>query len=104
MTDFIGKGCMLLTGASSVIGSAIARKLAKKNISLALHYHQGKERIRSLVKELESEGCRTDTFQYALTADNAPQDLADQVRDRLGSPMVLINNAGAVFGRKWSKT
>jgi 3-oxoacyl-[acyl-carrier protein] reductase len=100
MIDFTGKGCILLTGASSVIGSAIARKLAKKNISLALHYHQGEERIRSLAKEIESQGCRTETFQYDLTADNAPKELADQVRNQLGSPMVLINNAGAVFGRE----
>lgn len=100
MTDCDVKDCILLTGASSAIGSAIARNLAKKNISLALHYHHGSQRIRSLAEELESKGCQTETFQCDLTADNAPKELADQVNDRLGSPMVLINNAGAVFGRE----
>jgi len=89
-----------LTGASSAIGSAIARNLAKKNISLALHYNHGSQRVRSLAEELVSKGCQTETFQCDLTADNAPKELADRVNDRLGSPMVLINNAGAVFGRE----
>jgi 3-oxoacyl-[acyl-carrier protein] reductase len=100
MTDCDVKDCILLTGASSAIGSAIARNLAKKNISLALHYNHGSQRIRSLAEELVSKGCQTETFQCDLTADNAPKELADRVNDRLGSPMVLINNAGAVFGRE----
>ena len=100
MTDCDVKDCILLTGASSAIGSAIARNLAKKNISLALHYNHGSQRIRSLAEELVSKGCQTETFQCELTADNAPKELADRVNDRLGSPMVLINNAGAVFGRE----
>lgn len=100
MTYCASKNCILLTGASSAIGSAIARNLAKENISLALHYHQGSERIGALAEELVSKGCRTETFQYDLTTDNAPKELADQVKERLGSPMVLINNAGAVFGRE----
>jgi 3-oxoacyl-[acyl-carrier protein] reductase len=100
MTDCDVKDCILLTGASSAIGSAIARNLAKKNISLALHYNHGSQRVRSLAEELVSKGCQTETFQCDLTADNAPKELADRVNDRLGSPMVLINNAGAVFGRE----
>ena len=99
MSDFGNKNCILLTGASSAIGSAIARNLAKENISLALHYHQGTKRIRSLAEELRSKGCQAETFQCDLTLDNAPKELAFQVKDRLGPPVVLINNAGAVFGR-----
>ena len=100
MSDYRNKNCILLTGASSAIGSAIAKNLAKKNISLALHYHQGTKRIRSLAEQLRSKGCLTETFQCDLTLDNAPKQLVCQVKDLLGPPVVLINNAGAVFGRE----
>ena len=99
MTPGEAKSCVLLTGASSVIGSAIARALAAPGTALALHCHQGIERTRELARELQTKGCTVEVFQSDLTEDNAPEKLVRRVRELLSAPTALVNNAGIVFGR-----
>lgn len=46
---------VLILGASGDIGSAISRQLSKEGYSLILHYHQNKESIDTLMKQLDEQ-------------------------------------------------
>jgi short-subunit dehydrogenase len=51
----MNKKCVLVTGASSGIGSSIARKFASNNYNIILHYNTHEEDAINLKKELEKE-------------------------------------------------
>jgi short-subunit dehydrogenase len=87
----------LVTGASSGIGTAIARELASRGHALALVARR-EERLRSLEAELSAD--------HGVVAETIVCDLAEpEERDRLvkelqagPSGQLLVNNAG--FGRR----
>jgi 3-oxoacyl-[acyl-carrier protein] reductase len=81
----------LVTGASGVVGSGIARRLAHAGASVAIHYRTGGEAARALAVEL---GDRTAIFEADLVAPEGPDRLLDAVLERFGRLDVLVNNAG----------
>lgn len=97
MADQKGKSA-LITGASSGIGEACARRLAAAGCDVAL-WARRKTRLEELAAELEAE--------HGITATAAEVDVRD--RDRVeraaaglvagrGAPDVLVNNAGLASG------
>ena len=87
----------LVTGASSGIGEAIARKLAHQGYRLAICARR-RDRLAELQRQLEDAG----TAVLMQTADLRQEAdilaLFDQVRQTWGGVDVLVNNAG--LGRK----
>ena len=51
-TGLEGKG-VLVTGASGGIGAACARAFAAEGARVAVHYHRGEERARSVASEVD---------------------------------------------------
>jgi serine 3-dehydrogenase len=97
MADLNGRS-VLITGASSGIGAACARRLAEAGAGVAL-WARREDRLEELAAELEAEN--------GITVSVAEVDVRD--RDRveraaaglvadLGVPDVLINNAGLASG------
>ena len=84
---------VLVTGASSGIGRALALELGKRGARLGLTARRGEELLR-LSEEVERAGGRA----LPLTADvrdpAAMNRVAEQVRERWGRVDVLIANAG----------
>ncbi len=88
-----GKGTALVTGASSGIGEAYARRLAREGYDLILLARR-EERLRALADELHA--------QHGVSADVLPADLADpdavaRVAERIAATptlTLLVNNAG----------
>ena len=82
---------MIVTGASSGIGAAAARRFAAEGVKLALVARSG-ERLKALADELGS-GC------VALPLDlTKPADVATMVKatgDRFGPIDILFANAGS---------
>jgi short-subunit dehydrogenase len=84
----------LITGASSGIGAATARRLAREpGIELVLVARR-EERLRALATELAG---RTTFLAVDLTDPDAPGRILRHVRERHGRLGLLVNNAGAAW-------
>ncbi|ERM01910.1 oxidoreductase [Brucella intermedia 229E] len=86
---------ILLTGASSGIGEATARHLARMGHHLVIGARRT-ERLAVLQKELRAEGCEVDTVELDVTRLEGLQRMVDFARERHGQIDVLINNAGVM--------
>lgn len=88
-------GLVLVTGASSGIGAALARGLAARGASLALvgRDRQRTERVASLCR---ASGARAEAFLCDLAeGDERVRALVDDVRLRFGRPVdTLVHAAG----------
>jgi len=86
---------MLITGASSGIGEATARRLAREpGAELVLVARRG-ERLRRLAGELGDE--RVSYVAVDLLDEDAPERVRDHVLERHGRLELLVNNAGAAW-------
>ncbi len=82
----------LVTGASSGIGAATARRLSRDGYELVLVARREAE-LRELAREL---GGAT-VLAVDLTGPDAPRRVADAVRREHGRLDLLVNNAGAAW-------
>jgi short-subunit dehydrogenase len=89
----------VVTGASSGIGEATARRLAHDGAKLVLVARR-EERLRALADEL---GGAT-VVAVDLVADDAPAQVADAVRREHGRLDLLVNNAGGAWRGEFGDT
>ena len=66
MTDDLTGRVALVTGATSDIGAATARALARRGADLVLHGHANAQRLEALRSELGRDGRRVATVQADL--------------------------------------
>jgi short-subunit dehydrogenase len=83
----------LVTGASSGIGEAAARRLAREPGAVLVLVARREERLRALADEL---GGAT-VIALDLTAPDAPARVAEVVEREHGALHLLVNNAGAAW-------
>jgi short-subunit dehydrogenase len=83
----------LITGASSGIGAATARRLAQEPGARLVLVARREERLRALADAL---GGAT-VLPYDLTAPDAPARIAAAVEAEHGGLDLLVNNAGAAW-------
>jgi short-subunit dehydrogenase len=84
---------MLVTGASSGIGEATARRLAREPGAQLVLVARREERLRALAAGLGEQ--RVSFVAVDLLDDDAPAQILDHVTDRHGRLDLLVNNAGA---------
>ena len=89
MTALEGKTAVV-TGASSGIGEATARRLAGAGARVMLVARRG-ERLEALADEIGGGAC---WLALDLAQADAAQAMLDAALDRLGAVDILINNAG----------
>ncbi len=89
-----------ITGASSGIGEAFARKLAPGHNLLLIA--RRKDRLESLAEEFSNKfGTQTEILQADLTNDDDLNAAADRLESQRGL-CLLVNNAGfGIKGRFW---
>ncbi|HET9719699.1 MAG TPA: SDR family NAD(P)-dependent oxidoreductase [Solirubrobacteraceae bacterium] len=90
----------LITGASSGIGEATARRLAREGDVQVVLVARREERLRALAAELG----RADVISADLTEQDAPMRIAAQVEARHGALHLLVNNAGARWNGEFADT
>jgi short-subunit dehydrogenase len=83
-----------LTGASSGIGAAIAQEAARRGARLALHGSDPK-RLQEVAAAVQAAGAAAYTYSADLSDHESIAKLAANFQRELGTPDVLVNNAGA---------
>ncbi len=93
----------VITGAARGIGKAVATAYARHGVRLALVDILG-EQVKQAASELESTGAEVLAIPTDITDIQQVNAMADTIRDRFGSPDILINNAGSLtaIGPAWS--
>ncbi len=85
---------MLITGASSGIGQATARRLAREPGAALVLIARREERLSALAAEL---GERSSFLAADLLDEDAPERIRAHVLERHGRLELLVNNAGAAW-------
>jgi short-subunit dehydrogenase len=92
---------MLVTGASSGIGEATARRLAKEPDAVLVLVARREERLQQLAASL-GEG-RATFLALDLVDDDAPARVREHVQERHGRLDLLVNNAGAAWRARFAE-
>ncbi|MDQ0576600.1 SDR family NAD(P)-dependent oxidoreductase [Agromyces albus] len=86
----------LVTGASSGIGEATARRLARHGASVALVARR-RGRLEALAAEIEEAGGSALVVEADITDRAQAEAAVQQVVDRFGRLDILVNNAGVML-------
>ncbi len=84
---------VLITGAATRIGRAIALAMAKAGWNVAVHHHRSSEEAKELVSELQSLGATATAISANLLDSRQAEGVIDSAHERLGAISCLINNA-----------
>lgn len=91
------KRIALITGASSGIGEACARKFAEGGYDLILTARRA-EKLAELKAELKAEGTKVKTLTFDVRNAEAAETAVDSLEPEWRKIDVLINNAGLALG------
>jgi 3-oxoacyl-[acyl-carrier protein] reductase len=99
MTDAVGAPlagrAVLVTGASSGIGRAIAVACARAGADVALTYRANADGAQDVAREIRALGQRAAIVRLDLADLRSVEALGPAARDALGRLDVWVNNAGA---------
>jgi glucose 1-dehydrogenase len=95
MKGLAGKN-VLITGASSGIGRAIALRFAQEGSNVALNYRSAAERAEAEAAHAETGG-RSILVEADVAVESAVENMVAQTIEHFGRLDILINNAGIQF-------
>lgn len=88
---------IVITGASTGIGEAIAKKLAKSDYRVIL-VARNKEKLEKVTKEINEMASHSATFyQVDISNQSQVENMVNDVKDKFGSIYGYINNAGVML-------
>ena len=98
MGELTGK-VAIVTGASKGIGAAIARRFAEAGAAVAVNYASSKADADRVVDKIIREGGEAVAIQADVAKSADVKRLFKETKAKLGSPNILVNNAGVyAFG------
>jgi 3-oxoacyl-[acyl-carrier protein] reductase len=86
---------VLVTGASSGIGRAIALRCARAGADLAITYRKNQEGAEATAREIRAMGRRAEVLRTDISRQEDIDHLAKQLQQAFARIDVWINNAGA---------
>ena len=84
----------LVTGASHGTGVDVARDLARAGARVAVHYRSDRAAGEDVAASIRTEGGEAEVFQADVARADDVRRLVALVRERLGAPGIVVNNAG----------
>jgi 3-oxoacyl-[acyl-carrier protein] reductase len=104
---------VLVTGASTGIGAAIAELFGEYGAAVGIHYNTSEKEALELKRKIASSGGKAEVFKADLLKKSERSALIKQFTAKFGGIDILVNNAGGVYGAKhlldldeesWNKT
>lgn len=86
---------VLVTGASSGVGAAIAKAMAKAGAAEILLLARNEEALKKAASEVEVAGVAARIFPVDLSDSEQTLDTARRIMADVGVPDILVNNAGS---------
>jgi 3-oxoacyl-[acyl-carrier protein] reductase len=96
--DLKGKA-VLITGASTGIGAALARGFARQGAMVGLHYNSSTEAAHAVAKEIEEAGGSVFVVRGDATRSDEMRRIVEETARTFGRLDGLINNAGGMVAR-----
>ncbi len=91
---------VVVTGASTGIGAAMATGFGRCGATVVVHYNANEKAAAAVVEEIEGAGGRAWSLGADLSDRGEQQRLVDEVLARHASIDVLVNNAGGMVERR----
>jgi NADP-dependent 3-hydroxy acid dehydrogenase YdfG len=96
MTERLDNTVALVTGASSGIGAATARELARRGAAVAIAARR-KDRLDALVTQIQQDGGTALAIEADVTDQEQVRTLVAHTVDSLGRLDTVVNNAGIML-------
>jgi glucose 1-dehydrogenase len=94
MAQRLAKEIAVVTGSDSGIGQATAIAFAKEGADVAVTYFHDKEGAEKTKREVEAAGRKAVVVQLDQRDPNSVENLFRETRESLGTPTILVNDAG----------
>lgn len=90
---------VLITGASTGIGAALAKAFGEAGASVVVHYNRSEAEARAVAAHIEAAGSRALLVQADVSTAAEVKRVVDTTLEAFGRIDILINNAGALIQR-----
>lgn len=100
MLDHLSGKAVLITGASSGIGAAVATAFAELGARVAIHYNSNADGAQSVADAISAAGGDAVLVRADLTDPATAKGMVEEAVKKLGKLDILVNNAGSLCGRK----
>ncbi|MBW9050961.1 SDR family NAD(P)-dependent oxidoreductase [Rhizobium mesosinicum] len=97
--DLSGKA-VLITGASTGIGAAVARAFAAQGVKVGVHYNSSRDSAEKLADEIRAAGGTVYLVHGDVSREGETERVVEETAKTFGHLDGLINNAGGMLGRK----
>src|SRR5580692_4451055 len=97
--DLAGKG-VLITGASTGIGAALAKAFAVEGALVAAHYYASEAQAKEVEAAIRTGGGTVVLIRGDLSKQGEARRVVEEAVKALGRLDILVNNAGALVQRR----
>lgn len=85
---------VIVTGATSGIGEAIAKEMASQGAAVAVNYHSNPDPGNKVVGDITKSGGKAFAVQADVSKSDDVNRMVQQTVEKLGRVDVIVNNAG----------
>ncbi len=94
---------VLITGAATGIGKAIAEKMAQEGASVVINYITHEKESAKLVDQLNANGGKAARFKADISNDNQVKEMFAFIEKEFDGLDILVNNAGMQKDKEFLK-